>query len=116
MPLTSPVPLAVVGSLIDLAQTVMGWPQVLGLPVLALAVWAVYVRTQDSSDPRGSVSVRTDTGAASISISGAYWIALLVGLAAFLMQPVLAAFPWLVVGLVGLVGTAWWLEKQEAMQ
>lgn len=99
----------------SLTNSLLQWPQVLGLPVLALAVWVVWNRTQDDSDPSGSLALRTDTGALSVSISGAYWVALLAGVAVSLAWDAFMQFPLLLAVPIGLVGIAWWLEKQEAM-
>lgn len=111
--MTRMTPLQTAGeSLID---QLLSWPEILGLFVLLFAAWVVWKRTRDSSDPRGNLAFGTDTGNVSVLISGAYWVALLVVVAAFFLEPVIMEFPLLAVLLVGLVGLAYWMEKREAM-
>lgn len=99
----------------SLTTTVTSWPGVLAVPVLAVAIWWLYVRTQQSDDPSGNMVIETDTGSVSVLISGAYWIALLVGLAAWLTWPLAMNEPVVGVVLLGMVGLAYALEKREAM-
>lgn len=102
-------------SLANLVDGLLAWPQVLGIPVLALTIWMVWARTQSSADPSSSVAIRTDTGSFGFSISGAYLVAVLAAAVAVLTWPLPLEFPLFGAAHVLLVGVAWWLEKQEAM-
>jgi hypothetical protein len=79
------------GSVEAFVNQLLSWPQVLGLLVLVLAIWTVYQRTRSSADPSGSFARATDTGAVSVTISGAYWVGLLVAAVAALTWPLPAA-------------------------
>lgn len=98
-----------------LLESLLSWPEIIGVVALVLAAWAVYQRTQSSADPTGSFAIQTATGSASVSISGAYWIALLVGVVALVTWPLPMEFPLFGAAHVLLVGIAWWLEREEAM-
>lgn len=102
------------GSLAQLLDGLMVWPRWLAIPVLLLAIWVVWRRTQDPADPAGSFRLATDTGTASVSLSGAYYVALLVVVVAALTWPLPVEHPLFGAAHVLLVGVAWLLEKREA--